>query len=435
MKIYFIGIGGIGVSALAQYYLAKGNEIFGSDVCASEITEMLIKMGVKIIIGPQKKENIQESKYDLVIYSPAIREDNPELAEAKNLKIKCLSYPQALGELTKEHFTIAITGTHGKSTTTAMIALIMTKAGLDPTVIVGTKLKEFKNSNFRLGQSKYLVIEACEHEESFLNYWPQIAVITNIEEDHLDYYKNLENIKLAFNKFTDHIPENSFIIKNKEAEIKAKAKIIDFSIQDNSREAQEIKAILKIPGEYNVLNGLAALSVAKLLNIPETTSLMALSEYYGVWRRFEITELPNFTLIDDYAHHPTEIKAMLKSVREKYANQKILCFFQPHQYQRTQFLWNDFISVFQQSLKEKWINDLILLNVYDVAGREGGEIYKNYNSCLLAEKIGENCIFLENNNELENYFKDAKIIILMGAGDIYNLSLNIKSKYLGVCID
>ena len=195
MKIHFIGIGGIGVSALAQYYLAKGEQVSGSDLASSEITELLKRKGAKIIID-QNAKNITKN-IDLVIYSPAVKEDNPELKEAKNLGIKCLSYPEVLGELTKKYFTIAITGTHGKSTTTAMVALLLIKAGFDPTVIVGTKLKEFNNSNFRMGKSKYLIIEACEHEESFLNYWPKAAVITNIEKDHLDYYKNLNNISLS----------------------------------------------------------------------------------------------------------------------------------------------------------------------------------------------------------------------------------------------
>jgi UDP-N-acetylmuramate--alanine ligase len=146
-----------------------------------------------------------------------VKETNPEFAEAKTKGLKCLSYPEALGELTKEYFTIAITGTHGKSTTTAMIALILTKAGLDPTVIVGTKLKEFNNSNFRMGQSQYLVIEACEHEASFLKYYPQIAIITNIEQDHLDYYKNFANIQKAFDSFALQVPANGFIIKKQKS--------------------------------------------------------------------------------------------------------------------------------------------------------------------------------------------------------------------------
>lgn len=433
MKIYFIGIGGIGVSALAQYYLAQGNEIFGSDVYSSEITDMLVKIGAQIAIGPQKKENINQD-FDLVVYSPAVQEDNPEMIETKNRNIKCQSYPEALGDLTKKHFTIAITGTHGKSTTTAMVALILIKAGLDPTVVVGTKLKEFGNSNFRLGKSKYLVIEACEHEASFLQYWPQIAVITNMEEDHLDFYKTFENIKKAFNEFVSHIPESGLLIKRADVELVFKSKVINFEI--NQIEAQQLNAIMKVPGEHNILNALAAMEAGKALEIPENIIYAALGEFYGSWRRFDITDLAdNLTLIDDYAHHPTEIEATLKSARVKYENKKIVCVFQPHQYQRTQFLWNDFISVCQKAIKEKWVDELVILDVYDVVGREGGDIAKNYNSKILAERIGSGCVYLNDNSKTQEYFLKNEVVIMMGAGNIYNLSVEIKSKYLGACID
>ena len=198
MKIHFIGIGGIGVSALAQYYLEKAHEISGSDLTASEITEFLKGKGIKIFIR-NSTENIKRN-FDLVIYSPAVKPDNPELKSYKEKGIKCLSYPEALGELTKEYFTIAVSGSHGKSTTTAMIALILIKAELDPTVIVGTKLKEFGNSNFKMGNGKCLVIEACEYDSSFLRYQPEIIVITNIDKEHLDYFKTFANVKKAFKK-------------------------------------------------------------------------------------------------------------------------------------------------------------------------------------------------------------------------------------------
>ena len=212
LKVHFIGIGGIGVSALAQYYLAKGHKVSGSDLTSSEITEALKKMGAKIFIGRHKAKNIPKD-VDLIIYSPAIQKTNPELKQAYQIQntkydIQIFSYPQALGELTKTHFTIAVSGTHGKSTTTAMVGLLLVKAGLDPTVIVGTKIKEFGNSNCRVGKSQYLVIEADEHFASFLNYWPRIIVLTTIEKDHLDYYKNLNNILFSsLNKLiTNGIP-------------------------------------------------------------------------------------------------------------------------------------------------------------------------------------------------------------------------------------
>jgi UDP-N-acetylmuramate--alanine ligase len=189
LKVHFIGIGGIGVSALARYYLEKGAEVSGSDLVSSEITNALKEKGAKIFIGPHDCSRLKLEQPGLVIYSPAIKEDNPELKWAKKKGIKCQSYPQALGELTKKYFTIAVCGSHGKSTVAAMIGLILTKAKLNPTVILGTKLKEFGDSNFRMGKSKYLVIEADEYKKSFLNYWPKIIVLTTLEPDHLDYIK------------------------------------------------------------------------------------------------------------------------------------------------------------------------------------------------------------------------------------------------------
>jgi len=200
MKIHFIGIGGIGVSALAQYYLAKGHKVSGSDLVSSEITGSLKKSGAKIFIARHLAKNLPDDT-DLVIYSPAVSSDNPEIEKAKKSGIKIQSYPEALGELTKKYFTITVSGTHGKSTTCAMIALVLMKAGLDPTVIVGTKLKEFNGSNFRIGKSKYLIIEADEWQASFLNYWPKIIVLTNIEREHLDYYKDLKHILKTYKEY------------------------------------------------------------------------------------------------------------------------------------------------------------------------------------------------------------------------------------------
>lgn len=416
MKVHFIGIGGIGVSALAKFHLEKGSVVSGSDTVKSVITDDLIRKGASVVIGEQKPENIRD--FDLVIYSPAIKDNNLELKEAKNKKIMTMSYPQALGEMTKEYFTIAISGTHGKSTTTAMLGLVLIEAGLDPTVIVGTKVKEFGDSNYRGGKSKYLIIEACEHEESFLNYWPEIIVITNIEEDHLDYYFNLENIKKAFNEFVSHLDEKGILIKRKDVDIERES--IDFSLDD--KEAEEIKKIIKVPGDFNILNALAVLKVARVLEIKDNICLSALSEYLGSWRRFQITELLNFIIVDDYAHHPTEIEATLKAAKEKYPNKKIYCVFQPHQYQRTKLLFNDFVSVFNKAIKEKWINSLMFIQVYDVLGRETED--KEFDSKKLVLNINGSKYI--NKQDLFDQVKEAEVLIMMGAGDIYDLSEEFK---------
>lgn len=419
-KIYFIGIGGIGVSALAKFYLEKGWEVSGSDLCQSAITDDLIEKGINVYIG-ENKENIKN--FDLVVFSPAIQEDNPELKEAKEKGLKTMSYPECLGELTKEYFTIAISGTHGKSTTTAMLALILIKAGIDPTVIVGTKIKEFNNSNFRAGKSKYLLIEACEHEASFLNYWPEIAVITNVEEDHLDFYSNLENIEKAFNEFVSHLKDNSTLVKRDD--VKASFKnTVEFSLKD--KEVEELRKIIKVPGDYNILNALAALKVARVLGVNDDVSFEALAQYLGSWRRFEITQLSNFILIDDYAHHPTEIMATLKAAREKYLNNNIYCVFQPHQYQRTKFLFDDFVDVFKEALKTDLIEKLFLIDVYDVAGRKGQGDDINYNSKALAERIDNKRAKRIEQAYLKQELEGAEVVIMMGAGNIYDLSEELK---------
>jgi len=444
MKIHFIGIGGIGVSALAQYYLAKEHKITGSDLLKSEITDLLKKKGAKIIISnitlqqtqgdAEQSRSIKNQKSktqikiqnfikqsNLVIYSPAVPKNHFELKEVKKLGIKRQSYPEALGELTKKYFTIAVCGTHGNSTVTAMLSLILIKAGLDPTVILGTKLKEFGNSNFRMGGTKnhklktnnYLLIEADEWQASFLNYWPKIIVVTNIEREHLDYYKDLRHILRTYKEFISHLPKEGILITSK-----------------NLKGVEKLRKTLKVPGKHNLSNALLALKTAQALKIPDKISLKALSEYKGAWRRFETFNCSiknyklrtiNYKLIFDYAHHPTEIKATLKTARQMYPKRKIWCIFQPHQYQRTFYLFNDFVKTF----KKAPIDKLIITDIYDVAGREVRDIEKKVNSKKLIEAIGKPWTIYLPKIKIINYLKKSlkggEVVIVMGAGDIYKL--------------
>jgi UDP-N-acetylmuramate--alanine ligase len=437
MKIHFVGIGGIGVSALARYYLKNGAKVSGSDLVESEITEDLKKLGAKIIINSKLKSQKSKLKKiqnlikeaNLVIYSPAIPKNHPELKLAKKFKIKTLSYPQALGELTKKHFTIAVCGTHGKSTTTALIGLILTKAGFDPTVIVGTKLKEFKNSNCRVGKSKYLVIEADEHFASFLNYWPKIIVLTTLEPDHLDYYKNFKNYISAFKKFVSHLPKDGVLIANKDDKnlypkfSTIVENVVYYSLKENRQEGEKLRKILKIPGEFNVSNALASLKLAKILKIPEKIALSALSKYRGAWRRFEIKKgkigNKKFILVHDYAHHPTEIRETLKAAREKFKGKKIFCVFQPHQYQRTFYLFEDFVKV----LKEAPVDKIILTEIYEVAGREDEKIKKLVTSQKLVKAINKDSVIFVEKRKIKKFLEEnlmgGEVVIFMGAGDIY----------------
>ncbi len=439
MKIHFIGIGGIGVSALAQYYLAKGHKVSGSDLVSSEITGSLKKSGAKIFIVRHLAKNLPDDT-DLLIYSPAVSSDNPEIEKAKKLGIKIQSYPEALGELTKKYFTIAVSGTHGKSTTCAMIALVLMKAGLDPTVIVGTKLKEFNGSNFKIGKGKYLVIEADEWQASFLNYWPKIIVLTNIEREHLDYYKDLKHILKTYKEYVNHLPKDGILIANRDDKNIQKLKVKSQSYALKWKEAKVLREILKVPGEYNIYNALAALTVARALKIPDKISFKALSQYAGAWRRFEIKKGEindkKFTIISDYAHHPTEVKATLEAARERFPNKEIWCVFQPHQYQRTFYLFNDFVRVFSEALRRTQgkpaLDKLIITDIYDVTGREKKQIREKINSRKLTKKINKSeAICLPKGkikNHLKRNLKNGEVVIIMGAGDIYKLAEEFSTK-------
>ena len=433
MKIHFVGIGGIGVSALAQYYLAKRDFVFGSDLVETEITKMLKDKGAKIIIGEHKPKNVLQD-IDLVIFSPAVSKDNPELQRAKELGCRILSYPQALGQLTKDYFTIAVSGAHGKSTTASMIALMLFQSGFNPTVILGTKLKEFGDSNFHLGSlsdrdfgSEILVIEADEYKSSFLNYYPNIIVLTNIEEEHLDYYGSLSNILESFREYISHLPRDGYLIFNKDDENIAKLGFseasfnkIAYSVQDE--EIKKLRSILKVPGLHNAFNALAALKVGRILGLSDDEIFKNLSDYRGAWRRFEIVvENQDLILVSDYAHHPTEIKVTLEAAREKWPTKRIWAVFQPHQQQRTYFLFDKLVEVFQQAKIDK----LILAPIYDVAGREKEEVSKKVSSEKLCQKIGEKALFIPSLSGIKEYldknYKPGGVVIVMGAGDIYNL--------------
>lgn len=405
MKVYFIGIGGIGVSALARKHLLAGDQVSGSDRASSLITDELKKLGAKIFLE-QKAENIAED-LDLVIYTIAISENHPELARARELNLKILSYPEALGELSRSHFTIAIAGTHGKTTTTAMVAQILISAGLDPTVIVGSLLQE-SQSNFIAGKSKYLIVEACEYRRSFLNLSPQILVITNIEADHLDYYRDLADIQSAFQELQNKLPETGVLITAKEySKIRT-----DFN--------------LKIPGAHNVRNAQAALAVAQALGIDYLVAVEALENFSGTWRRFELKGTirkahgeRGAKVYDDYAHHPSEIRATLAGARE-IAKKKIFAVFQPHLYSRTQQLFPDFTKSFADA------DEIIITDIY--AARETPD--PEVSGEKLAHAItDQKARYLKSFAEIADYLKEktsaGDLVIIMGAGDISQVASHL----------
>lgn len=367
-KVHFVGIGGIGVSALARWYKSEGWEVSGSDPAASSVTNELKKDGIKIIIGGHRASSVPDDVKKL-IYSVAVVPENAERAKARKLGIPELSYPQALGELTKKYRTITVSGAHGKSTTTAMAALMLIEAGFDPTVIVGTKLKEFGGSNFRRGRSDWLLIEADEYRAAFLNYYPEIAIITNIDREHLDFYKNIVNIRKTFRKFLRNISIEGILIANRdEGEVlrlaKARKEKAKFYSIKNPRAA-ELKRLLKVPGRHNLSNAMAVDTLGESLGIKKSLRNAALGSFRGVWRRFEYKGMVGpAKLFDDYGHHPTEIKATLQGAREMFPKAKIIAIFKPHHIERLTALFSEFTKAFGEA------DRVAILETYWVAGRE-----------------------------------------------------------------
>ena len=442
-KIHFIGIGGIGVSAIARMFLDKGVEVSGSDAEESQITKELEEKGARIFCE-HNADNLADDT-DLVVYTVAIDKDNPEFLKAKDLGIEMRTYSQMLGIISEGYYTVAVSGTHGKTTTTAMIAKVAVDAELDPTVIVGSLLKD-SGSNLIIGNNSFssrshlsllrsarndllpkplFIVEACEYKRSFLDLNPNILVITNIEEDHLDYYKDLADIQSAFRKLVEKLGENDFVVCNpndpKVAPVlkDAKCKIIDYLC---GRPTSTLE--LKVAGEYNMQNAKAAFAVAEILKVEENKILKALSEFEGVWRRFEYKGQveSGAQVYDDYAHHPTEICATLRAMREKFPNQQIITVFQPHLYSRTKLLFGDIAKSFSNTDK------VLLTPIY--AAREKND--PSINSEILANEINKNGLnaqAFESFDEIKQYLRDNTqkddIILTMGAGDVYKIGENL----------
>ncbi|MBI4120324.1 MAG: UDP-N-acetylmuramate--L-alanine ligase [Parcubacteria group bacterium] len=416
-KVHFIGIGGIGLSSLAQYYLAQGWRVSGSDAARSEITDDLKRRGVRIFIG-QRASNLKN--VNLVIYSAAIRPDDPELSAALKSAISTQSYAQAVGELTKKYFTVAIAGSHGKSTTTALIGLIMIKAGLDPTIIIGTKLRELGGSNFRLGKNKYLVLEADEYARSFHNYFPRIAVVTNIDKEHLDTYKNLAGVLAGFKKFFGNISVDGYLVANaQDINIKKILNPKPYTLYPKIVWYGRGRHDLVIPGIHNQFNAEAAWQAVKLLGVKKSIADKVFKSYQGAWRRLELLspsskfQAPSSKIYSDYAHHPTEIRATLQALREKYPNKKIICIFQPHQQDRLTRLFKEFTQAFKQADK------IVLYPLYKVKGRDsGGKTSEDLSRAIKQPNVFYAASFGGVVKLLEVDLKSKAVIVFMSAGDL-----------------
>lgn len=438
--IYMIGIGGVSMSGIAEILKHFGFTVTGSDWVESETTKRLNLNGVHVIIGADVN---MVSKADLVIYTAAIKEDNIELVKAKELGIPTMERADFLGLLTKAFDdTICISGTHGKTTTTSMVSMCFIEAGLDPSIQVGADLKAI-NGNYRIGNSDHFIIEACEYVESFLKFYPRAEVILNIDNDHLDYFKNIENINEAFIKYVKLLPEDGLLVTNLdnkyciELHKYTNAKTISYGIQNEKANFVGRNITfdkngfarfdvyynnyfyssfeLSIPGAHNVSNALACIALCDSYGISKTDIKSALKKYTGASRRFEyIGQFNGVSIYDDYGHHPTEIKATALGLKKKVYNHSWV-IFQPHTYSRTKNLLDDFAD----SLT--YFDNIIITDIY--AARE----VNNYNisSQDLVNKIkdlGRKAIYISDFNDIVTYLKENTqkddIILTLGAGTI-----------------
>ncbi|MFA6304688.1 MAG: UDP-N-acetylmuramate--L-alanine ligase [Patescibacteria group bacterium] len=449
-KVHIIGIGGIGVSAVAKIFLALGKQVSGSDIQESDLTLNLAKRGVAITYGHQAG-NITPD-VDLVVYSPAVEETNPEREQTVLFNIEQKSYPEFLGVYSHDKKTIAISGTNGKSTTTAMLGKIFEKAGLDPTIIVGTQVQGF-DGNFRQGSSEWLILEACEWKGHMLNLLPQTIILTNLEPDHLDYYKDLDDLKHAFQKYINSLPINGgFLAFNADdpalqSLTKSKGyKVKTWSIHNNAdfvatelankKQKQLFKILnhpfsLKIPGLFNVYNALAAITVAKEAGIDWKIIKESLAEFSGSWRRFELVGKlkgqKDILVVSDYAHHPTALKGTLKAAKEFYPERRLVALFQPHHFDRTAKLFDDFVKSFD------YVDQLIISEVYDVAGRQSDGV-RSVGSTEMVAAIKARHPFKEityaadlpiAQKYLLDQVKPNDLVLIMGAGDVDQVARNI----------
>jgi len=447
--VHFVGIGGIGISAIAKKFLLEKKKVSGSDQADSFIIEDLKKMGANIKIG-HDQDNLPD-KTDLLIYSASVPDDNPERVKARQIGVQQLSYPRMLGRLTEQkNRSIAVSGNKGKTTVTALTGLILEAAGLDPEVVVGSYLKDWRG-NYRPGQADYLVAEACEWQAHMLNMSPWSIILTNLEADHLDYYKNLDNIIKAFQEYINKLPKTGWLVINNDDEnlkklILPDCQIVTYGINNQSDLMAENIIVehhlqkfnlfykgnnlgrfkLRVPGKFNIYNALAAASLAFHLGIKPEIIRKVLADYHGCWRRFEILgDYQGTIVVSDYAHHPTAIRQTLQAAREFYSDKRLVLAFQPHHHHRTKSLFNEFVESFDQA-------DLLILNeIYKVAGRDelndsdisSRDLIRAVQNRDKTRQVSRNILFGRTIEETKKLILDniktGDLVIVMGAGDLY----------------
>jgi len=444
-KVHLIGIGGIGMSGIAEYLVKKKYGVSGSDVAASPVTRRLEKLKVKFSAGHDESNLPVDA--ELVIYSAAVNEDNAELLKAKILNIKIVKRAEALGNIVNDKFVIAVSGTHGKTTTTAMIAKILMDSRIDPTVFVGGNIEFLDGGSSRIGKSNTAVVEADEYDRSFLHLKADIIIITNIDTEHLDIYKDIQDIKDNFKKFIDNSKKNLKIIacgdeKNVADVIKdIKNKITygfkknnDYPIDDISFDKNSIgysinneDIRIKVLGKHNILNSAAAYLVATELKINDEVINESMKTFYGVKRRLELKFDNGIKIYDDYAHHPTEVRATLDAIR-KINPSRVITVFQPHLYSRTKDFYKEFADSFSGT------DMLLLAKIYparekEIKGVSSELILNEYNNGINKPVLGKELklegYYIDDNekilNLLESITKEGDVIIFQGAGDITEL--------------
>jgi UDP-N-acetylmuramate--alanine ligase len=416
-RIHFIGIGGIGMSALARHFLNEKKKVSGSDRTLTPLTKTLDSEGIQIF-GEQVAGNISDD-IELVIYTEAMSKDQEEMKVAKKLGVPMMNYFEALGLAMNPYYLIAIAGTHGKTTTSAMLTDVFEANGKDPTSIIGS-LRSKTKSNYRAGKSKYAIVEACEYKRDFLHLKPDVLIITNIEYEHVDYYSSLQDVQSAFRTLAEQVHETGVIVTNA-TEPKVAPVLEGLSVPVlNYMSHLDLELSLKQPGLHNRLNAAATATVAKYEKLDGEITKEALSNFAGTWRRFEYKGEVNGALIyDDYAHHPTEIRATIDAARELYPERKLIIIFQPHTYTRTKSLFNEFAKAVGLA------DAVIFLPIYaaredNVSGVSSRELAvktlefspdsQYADSILMAEKM------------LRQRLTNQDVLVIMGAGDVSELA-------------
>ncbi|MCR4314096.1 MAG: UDP-N-acetylmuramate--L-alanine ligase [Candidatus Uhrbacteria bacterium] len=440
--IHFVGIGGIGMSALAKWSLHEGVKVSGSDVHLSSFTHDLETRGAKIFSG-HAHSNLVEG-VDVLVYSPAIPETNVERVTARDRGIPERTNFEVLGEISKSFSTIVVTGTNGKSTTTAMLGLMLEAAGYDPTVLVGSLVPGFKDGNFRHGGGRFFVVEGCEYRANMMNFHPEMIVLTNIQEDHLDFYRDLKHIQATFQTFVDKLKGQGMVVVNADDAGSAALKVsrpVTYGLNRTNRTDttyaftsrriengfQQITTNfgnfeLQIPGEFNVYNALAAMSAAMELGVPFETCRQVLKEFRGIWRRFERVGMwKGADIISDYGHHPSAIKQTIEAAREFFPGRRIVLCYQPHQHDRTKKLFDEFVQALPLA------DQLIVVEIYDVAGRNDEHDVSSRDLVgAINRSYGTHTTYAPDLSAAEFQLRDlivpGDVLLIMGAGDIDDLA-------------